>query len=75
MRKKRKLYKIINLAQNLIPLPIIGSLIKNYNDKRFEKQIMEEGLLYGHYEIENDVTVLEVLRNQTLNPLIRLPEY
>lgn len=75
LRKKRRLYKIINLAQNLIPLPIIGSLIKNYNDKRFEKQIMEEGILYGQFEMQNDFTVLEVLRKQTLNPLIRLPEY
>jgi hypothetical protein len=75
LRKKRRLYKIINLAQNLIPLPIIGSLMKNYNDKRFEKQIMEEGILYGQFEIDSDVTMLEVLRKQTLNPLIRLPEY
>jgi len=75
LRKKRKLYKIINLAQNLIPLPIIGSLIKNYNDKRFEKQIMEEGILYGQFEMENKVQVLEVLRKQTVNPLIRLPKY
>ncbi len=75
VRKRRKLYKIINLAQNLVPLPIIGSLIKNYNDKRFEKQVMEEGILYGQFEIDGNVSMLETLRKQTLNPLIRLPEY
>ncbi|MCO4794263.1 MAG: hypothetical protein KC493_11145 [Bacteriovoracaceae bacterium] len=72
IRKKRKLFKLINFAQNLIPVPFIGSLIKTYNDKRFEKQTREEGLLYGYYEIIDDAYMMEILSRQAVNPLLRL---
>lgn len=67
--RTRMVVQLAELGLSFVPLPsFIKGLAEDFLQSFYKQQVLIEGALYGHFEINGDQDALRMMKIQILNP-------